>query len=249
MAKKSNHNHNHNHNKQSTANSSSSSSSSSIRTSEKSSLIVVLPGDNVTCHIASWPSSPAPTTAATVRAATTFQPSSTSSSTSPHPKIVLGTGLRYDATRHQVYATMAGRLDHRIVGGGAATSTSTTTRTSTTSSTSSSKAIYFIRHNAARYDCPAVDDRVIGIVQDRLGSDGTTGGDWYQVELGASHLALLNNLSFEGATKRNKPQLSTGQVIYARVARVDSNDSNVFDPILSCQLGPLDQGIVPKKIG
>jgi exosome complex component RRP40 len=86
-----------------------------------------------------------------------------------------------------------------------------------------------------------VEDRVVGIVQDRVGSDGTTGGDWYRVDIGAAHLALLNNLSFEGATKRNKPHLQTGQLLYARVM-----DVGILDPMLSCIPGPHDAGM-PRK--
>ena len=59
--------------------------------------------------------------------------------------------------------------------------------------------------------------------------------------LEAAHPALLSNLEFEGSTKRNRPYLKPGAVVYARVT------STVLDPILSCKLGPKDVGIVSRK--
>ena len=126
----------------------------------------------------------------------------------------LGTGLRYWNDR--VLVTCAGRLEHR------------------------SNGTYFVQQNIKRYR-PHVEDRVVGIVEDRVASDGA-GGDVYRVNIGASHPALLSNLSFEGATKRNKPNLQTGMLLYARVSSV----SDTMDPTLSCQLGPHDGGI-PRK--
>lgn len=125
----------------------------------------------------------------------------------------LGTGLRHSNGR--VLVTCAGRLESR-------------------SNT------YFIQQNIHRYT-PNLEDRVVGIVEDRVASDGA-GGDVYRVNIGGPHPALLSNLSFEGATKRNKPNLKSGLLIYARVHDVPA----LTDPILSCQLGPHDGGIARK---
>ena len=125
----------------------------------------------------------------------------------------LGTGLRFH--NDKVLVTCAGRLEQR-------------------SNT------YFIKQNIQRYR-PHVEDRVIAIVEDRVASDGS-GGDIYRVNISGTHPALLSNLSFEGATKRNKPSLSTGMLLYARVKSTPPS----MDPTLSCQLGPHDGGI-PRK--
>lgn len=128
----------------------------------------------------------------------------------------LGTGLRMDKETKQVYATMAGRLDRF-------------------------KNTFFVRPNWRRYR-PAVQDRVVGIVQGRVGPDGN-GGDYHHLEIGAAHPAILSSLSFEGATKRNRPNLQTGQVVFARV---DSLQDGLLEVALSCMLGPHDVG-VPRK--
>lgn len=130
------------------------------------------------------------------------------------PKI--GTGLRYDKESKQIYSTLAGSLEER-------------------------HAVYFVRQTLRRYR-PALEDRVIGIVEDRLGNDGS-GGDIYRINIGASHPACLSNLDFEGATKRNKPNFQTGQVLYARISALYDG---LLDPQLSCQLGPHD-GNLPRK--
>ena len=141
----------------------------------------------------------------------------TSSSKKGAPK--LGTGLRCegntDDDTERVFSTCAGRLECH-------------------SNT------YYVKQNIKRYR-PLKEDRVIGIVEDRVGSDGT-GGDIYRVNIGGPHPALLNNLSFEGATKRNKPNFSSGTLIYARIETMPPS----MDPTLSCQLGPHDAGI-PRK--
>ena len=125
----------------------------------------------------------------------------------------LGIGLRCEDEK--VLATLAGRLEQR-------------------SNT------YFIKQNIRRYR-PHVEDRVIGIVEDRVAGDGA-GGDIYRVNIGGPHPALLSNLSFEGATKRNKPNLSTGMLLYARIQTCPQS----MDPTLSCQLGPHDGGVARK---
>ena len=99
---------------------------------------------------------------------------------------------------------------------------------------------YYVKQNIQRYR-PLQEDRVIGVVEDRVASDGS-GGDIYRVNIGAAHPALLSNLSFEGASKRNKPQLSPGTLLYARI----QSTPPAMDPTLSCILGPHDAG-VPRK--
>jgi exosome complex component RRP40 len=164
--------------------------------------------------------------------------------------IKLGTGIRYDDETTNFFATNAGRLviiQHKH----------------------KNQKIVYVEQNIRKRYRPVVDDRIIGIVEDHAGSDGL-GGDMYRVNIQSSHPAWISNLSFEGATKRNKPSLQPGQVIYARImpsiaaAEVMSTSSStttaknnnskyhvssqlVFDPItLSCTNGPLDGPIARK---
>jgi len=181
-------------------------------------LIVVLPGDNVTKHIVF------PTTVDKADPLVATSSSSANNSRPPQPLLKLGTGLRYDDATQQVYATLAGRLECPAA------------------NSNSHKAVYFVRTNVQRYR-PALEDRVVGLVQERIGPDGN-GGDWYRIHIGAAHPAILSNLSFEGATKRNKPFLQTGQLLYCRVSSV--HPQGYLEPVLSCLLGPHDVG-VPRK--
>lgn len=61
---------------------------------------------------------------------------------------------------------------------------------------------YFVENVSKRY-IPAVGDQVVGIIEDK-------GGDFYRVNIFSPSSAMLGRLSFEGATKRNKPELSRG---------------------------------------
>ena len=130
----------------------------------------------------------------------------------------LGMGLRFDELSQQVYATSAGRLDRQR-----------------------NKSVYYVKQNLKRYR-PALEDRVVGIVEGRAGPDGT-GGDLYKINIGGAHPALLSNLQFEGAIKRNKPSFQPGQLLYARVSALNHG---LLDPFLSCINGPHDEG-VPRK--
>lgn len=68
---------------------------------------------------------------------------------------------------------------------------------------------YWIESNKRFYE-PVINDQIIGIIEERA-------GDYYKVNISSSSIALLNRLSFEGATKRNRPELKHGDVIYTRV--------------------------------
>lgn len=132
------------------------------------------------------------------------------------PKPKLGNGLLVD-DNHRVKATTAGRLLFRR------SNNNTTT--------------YYVQQNIKRYSRPMLEDRVIGIVEERVASDGS-GGDIYRINISGPHPAQLSNLSFEGATKRNKPQLKTGMLLYCRVSQL----LVAMDPVLSCTMGPHDGG-------
>jgi len=70
---------------------------------------------------------------------------------------------------------------------------------------------------------PTAEDLVIGTVVERHPEN-------YRVHIGGSQLARLPALAFEGATKRSKPNIQVGALIYARVD-VAIKD---MEPELSC---------------
>jgi len=130
-------------------------------------------------------------------------------------QVKLGLGLVQSSKHHSITATLAGRLH-------------------------SKKGYWYVLQNTKRY-IPMVEDRVLGIVEDRVGQEN--GGDVYRVNIGGPHAAMLSTLRFEGATKRNRPQFKTGTLVYARVIM---DGSTMTDPALSCLLGSHDAG-VPRK--
>jgi exosome complex component RRP40 len=90
---------------------------------------------------------------------------------------------------------------------------------------------------------PSQNDLIIGQIHH-------SSGDLYYVTLNPhAPQALLPHLSFESATKKTRPQLDRGQVIYARVTMANKH----MDPELECVsqqtgksegLGPLSGGTV-----
>ena len=84
------------------------------------------------------------------------------------------------------------------------------------------------------------EERVIGIITDRI-------MDGYKVDIGSSGLATLSGLAFEGATKKNKPELQPGDLVLARLALANKD----MESELSCLtaenrsdgMGPLEDGV------
>lgn len=68
---------------------------------------------------------------------------------------------------------------------------------------------YWVETSRKRY-YPREGDQVVGVIEDR-------GGDFYTVNIFTGSACILNRLAFEGATKRNKPELKKGDVVYAKV--------------------------------
>uniref|UniRef100_A0A915M6Z2 Ribosomal RNA-processing protein 40 n=1 Tax=Meloidogyne javanica TaxID=6303 RepID=A0A915M6Z2_MELJA len=70
---------------------------------------------------------------------------------------------------------------------------------------------------------PHSGDRVLGTVTAKV-------GDIFRVDIGGPDLALLNYTSFEGATKRNRPNVKVGDLIYGQIILTSKH----FEPELSC---------------
>lgn len=135
------------------------------------------------------------------------QISATTSESQKEKPIKLGDGLIYDAKSDKIKATLAGKLIYK-----SATNT------------------YFVLTNSKRY-IPRLNDRILGIVEER------TMGDYYRVTIPSSSTgsALLLSTAFNGATKRNKPNLKTGDLLYARIS---SCNIHVMEPEISCECLP-----------
>mmetsp|Transcript_22445 Transcript_22445/g.22633 ORF Transcript_22445/g.22633 Transcript_22445/m.22633 type:complete len:170 (+) Transcript_22445:51-560(+) len=71
-------------------------------------------------------------------------------------------------------------------------------------------ATYWVETNRKRY-FPHEGDQVIGVIEDK-------GGDFYKVNIFSGSASLLNRLAFDGATKRNKPELKVGDIVYAHIS-------------------------------
>ncbi|EFI27164.1 exosome complex exonuclease RRP40 [Coprinopsis cinerea okayama7 len=87
---------------------------------------------------------------------------------------------------------------------------------------STNRSKWWVEGNSRRY-VPAPQESVIGVVTQRL-------GEGYRVDIGSAHQASLDALAFEGATKRNKPNLKVGSLIYARVSLAHKD----MEPELEC---------------
>jgi len=86
-------------------------------------------------------------------------------------------------------------------------------------------ATYWVESASMRRYMPCCEDAVVGVIEDRnsLG---------YKVAInGATGSAMLPLLAFEGATKRTKPTLLVGDVVYCRVAKASTDG---MEPELSC---------------
>jgi len=81
---------------------------------------------------------------------------------------------------------------------------------------------YWIDCHQKKYD-PVQNECVIGIVTSKL-------GDMFKVDIGASEHALLSFLAFEGATKKNRPIVAVGDILYAKLSLA----SPYMEPELVC---------------
>ncbi|PLW16583.1 hypothetical protein PCANC_11746 [Puccinia coronata f. sp. avenae] len=81
----------------------------------------------------------------------------------------------------------------------------------------------WIQGRSKRY-VAALGDPVIGIVIAKH-------AEGYRVDIGTSQPASLDGLAFEGATKRTKPNLKIGAVVYARVSLASNHTETEIECI------------------
>ncbi|XP_065120126.2 exosome complex component RRP40 [Paramisgurnus dabryanus] len=82
--------------------------------------------------------------------------------------------------------------------------------------------LYWIDSQQRRY-VPAKGESVIGIVTAKS-------GDIFKVDVGGSEQASLSYLAFEGATKRNRPNVQVGDLVYGQFAIANKD----MEPELVC---------------
>jgi exosome complex component RRP40 len=68
---------------------------------------------------------------------------------------------------------------------------------------------YFLENNQKRY-VPLVGDMVVGVIKDSM-------AETFRVDIGFAQPATLSNVGFDGAMRRNRPDLHPGDLVYARV--------------------------------
>jgi len=80
-----------------------------------------------------------------------------------------------------------------------------------------------IVRSVGKYYSPKVDDFVIGTIIQK-------NPEFYKVDIGTYTHSMLNTKDFEGASKKTKPNLNLGDLVFARVFKVNKFDA----PVLSC---------------
>jgi exosome complex component RRP40 len=55
-------------------------------------------------------------------------------------------------------------------------------------------------------------------------------GEFYKVDIGGPHIATMSRNAFEGVTKKNRPNLLTGSLVYCRVSLANKD----MEPELEC---------------
>jgi exosome complex RNA-binding protein Rrp4 len=96
-----------------------------------------------------------------------------------------------------------------------------------------------------RYTHPCVGDAVIGTVLSQVG------GEYYEIDIHSMTTALLPVLAFDNATKRNRPMLKVGDVVYGSVKVVDGMERILLDCTNSGSsgFGPLYQSMNSARSG
>ncbi|XP_034241418.1 exosome complex component RRP40-like [Thrips palmi] len=100
--------------------------------------------------------------------------------------------------------------------------------------------VFVVEAYQKRY-IPVKDEHVVGVVTN-------AGSDIFRVDIGASVSASLSYLDFEHATKKNRPNIQVGDVVYAKLSTAGRD----MEPELVCvdahgkanKLGKLEDGFL-----
>ena len=81
---------------------------------------------------------------------------------------------------------------------------------------------------------PRLNDQIIGIVESQVS------GEYYRIHINSTEFAMISNMSFKNAVKKNKKQLQPGDVIVCNIIETDP------DPLLCAKetVGSLEKGMV-----
>ncbi|XP_067011110.1 exosome complex component RRP40 [Anabrus simplex] len=98
---------------------------------------------------------------------------------------------------------------------------------------------YYVDCSHQKRYVPARRESVVGVVTNK-------GGDIFKVDIGSSEQASLSYLAFEGATKKNRPDVQVGDVIFSKLVMA----SRDMEPEVVCvdhygkkgKLGELPEG-------
>jgi exosome complex component RRP40 len=89
-----------------------------------------------------------------------------------------------------------------------------------------------------RFYYPSINDTVIGVIRKRY-------TDTYLVDINTPKLACLSVLDFDGATKRNRPELEIGDAVYGKI----TSCSNDTEPIITCLNQKTEQNAQDTQFG
>ncbi|KAI9217175.1 hypothetical protein BC828DRAFT_418320 [Blastocladiella britannica] len=81
---------------------------------------------------------------------------------------------------------------------------------------------WWVDSDQKRY-VPSASENVVGIITHRT-------AEGYRVDIGAAHPAVVSMLAFEGASKRNRPNVEVGDLLYARIVLANKD----MDPEIEC---------------
>ena len=82
--------------------------------------------------------------------------------------------------------------------------------------------LFWINCHQKRYT-PCKNDNVVGVVTQKQ-------GDNYRVEIGTSDHAVISYLSFDGSSKRNRPNINVGDTLFAEVIVANKH----MEPEITC---------------
>lgn len=130
----------------------------------------------------------------------------------------------------------------------AATTTTSSTTTTTTGLVISACKAGLLRHKEpASYWVDSSQKRAVAVQGEQvIGIVTGAPGENFNVDIGINQTAVLPGLSFAGATRRNRPRLFAGDLVYARLSLADKD----VEPELTCVnaagksagMGPLEGG-------